>query len=332
MRVLITGAGGFIGQRLVQRLLATGRLTSSAGEVRDLRELVLADRRIAALPVGTTNGITVSAHAGDLCDSAFLQSLFDGGLDSIFHLAATLTIDAERDIDQGWAVNARLPFHLLEYARHSGTKPRFVYVSSIAVFGGRLPERVSESHAQRPQTSYGTAKAITELLINDYSRHGFVDGRALRLPIVVIRPGSAAGSAESGAVSDIIGALAREPLAGRDVTAPLDWNTSFPVVSIGRAAENLVRVHEVPAQDFLDSRAVNQPGLTVSVKEIAEALERVGGTEVASRLRVEPKEAVEQVVSGWPRHFVSDLALDPPLEPDPDFDAILRDYLHHIGD
>ena len=106
-----------------------------------------------------------------------------------------MTIDAERDLDRGWAVNARLPFHLLEFARRSGKKPRFVYVSSIAVFGGRLPERVSESHAQRPQTSYGTAKAITELLINDYSRHGFVDGRALRLPIVVIRPGSAAGSA-----------------------------------------------------------------------------------------------------------------------------------------
>src|SRR5699024_9836318 len=137
-----------------------------------------------------------------------------------FHLAATLTIDAERDLGRAWAVNARLPFQLLEFARRSGKQPRFVYASSIAVFGGKLPERVVESQVQTPRTSYGTAKAITELLINDCTRHGFIDGRALRLPIVVIRPGDPAGQAETGAVSDLIGALAREPLAGREITSP----------------------------------------------------------------------------------------------------------------
>lgn len=330
MRVLITGAGGFIGQQLVRKLLKRGELTTLSGETRPVRELILADRCIAALPFGTTHGITVSARAGDLCDSGFLESLFHGGLDSIFHLAASLTIDAERDLDRGWAVNARLPFHLMEFARRSGTRPRFVYSRSIAVFGGRLPERVVESQVQRPATSYGTAKAITELLINDYSRHGFIDGRALRLPIVLIRPGKREGSPPSGAFSDVIAALAREPLAGRKIVSPLSWTTRFPVVSISRVAENLIRIHEVAAERFQDSRAVNQPGLTISVRDIAASLERLGGAEVAALLKVEPREEIERVVAGWPRYFDSELSFDPPLEADPDFDSILRDYMQEM--
>jgi D-erythronate 2-dehydrogenase len=149
-----------------------------------------------------------------------------------------------------------------------------------------------------------------------------VDGRALRLPIVVIRPGE-----PTGAVSDIIAGLAREPLEGHDVVSPLDATARFPVVSVRRVAENLMRVHDAPACVFCGSRAVNQPGLTVSVADIVAALGRVAGAEVAARVRIEPKADIQRVVNGWPTEFVTEARLQPPLEPDPDYDSILRAYL-----
>ena len=289
-----------------------------------IEEIVLVDRRPFETPA--VAGPRVTTLIGDLCEDRFLDTAFRGGLDSVFHLAATLTIDAERDLATGWAVNMQLPFRLLEACRHTGRQPRFVYASSIAVFGGALPARVSDHYVQLPQTSYGTAKAITELLINDYSRHGFVDGRALRLPIVVIRPGK-----PTGAISDVIGGLAREPLAGADVTCPLSRETRFPVVSVGRVAESLVQLHDMPAAAFGDSRAVNQPGLTVTVDDIVAALERVAGSDVAARLRIEPVPSVERVVSGWPGEFVTEATLYPSLEPDPSFESIVRDYIRSCG-
>jgi nucleoside-diphosphate-sugar epimerase len=318
--VLVTGAGGFIGRRLVKVLVERGKLAASAADPVPIEEIVLVDRHPIETPAA--GGPKIATLAGDLGEERLLNEAFRGGIDSIFHLAATLTIDAERDLETGWAVNLQLPFRLLEACRRAGRKPRFVYASSIAVFGGALPGRVSDTHVQTPQTSYGTAKAITELLINDYSRHGFVDGRALRLPIVVIRPGK-----PTGAISDVIGGLARDPLAGLEVTCPLGPQTRFPVVSVGRVAENLVRLHDMPADAFNGSRAVNQPGLTVSVADIAAALERVAGPEVAARIRVEPVASVERVVAGWPREFVSEAGLHPPLDPDPDFESIVRGYL-----
>jgi D-erythronate 2-dehydrogenase len=324
MRVVVTGAGGFIGRYLTLALLERGRLAGPDGAPTDLSELVLVDR----LPVDTPAGspVKVTPLAGDLRDDGFVAEVMGEGVDSLFHLAATLTIEAERDLETGWAINLQLPLRLLEACRRTGGTPRFVYASSIAVFGGKLPERVSDDHVQTPQTSYGTAKSVTELLINDYTRHGAVDGRALRLPIVVIRHGE-----PTGAVSDIIAGLAREPLKRRDVVSPLDETARFPVVSARRVAENLVRVHDAPACAFAGSRAVNQPGLTVSVADIIAALGRVAGAEVAARVRIEPKTDIQRVVNGWPTQFVTEARLQPPLEPDPDYDSILRAYLEGHG-
>lgn len=317
MKVLVTGANGFIGRARVRAIIAGGRLAGADGRPAALDELVLVDR--APFDPPAAPGIRVRALVGDLREDSLLRDAMGSGPDSIFHLAATLTIDAENDPDSGWAINMLLPWRLLEACRGARVRPRFVYASSIAVFGGALPDAVGDRQFRTPATSYGTAKAVTELLIDDYSRKGIVDGRALRLPVVLLRP-----PARTRTVSDIIASIAREPMLGRPAVSPLGRDLRFPVVSVQRVASNLLRLHDVDAAQFGDCRSVNQPGLSVSVGDIVAALGRVAGPDAAGRVSIEPDPAVEAVLKGWPREFVTSYRFDPPLDPDPDFDTILR--------
>ncbi|MCC5978035.1 MAG: NAD-dependent epimerase/dehydratase family protein [Salinarimonas sp.] len=320
MRVLITGAFGLIGRRLTREIISRGSLTDSAGRAHAIKELLLVDRAVpSALPAAP---FAVTARAGDMCGEGFLVEIMAFRADSIFHLAASLTVEAERDLALGWAANLHLPLRMLEALRLGEQRAKFIYTSSIAVFGGDLPAVVADDHVQNPQTSYGTAKAMTERLLHDYSRHGFVDARSLRLPIVVIRPG-----APTGAVSDLISALAREPLAGRGVTAPLEAETPFPIVSVGQAARNLVALHDAPQSAFPGSRAVNQPALSVSVADFVDALARIAGEDAARRVNVAPDPAITRIVAGWPRGFVTRHALGEIITADDSLDTILAAYI-----
>lgn len=315
-RVLITGGAGFLGQRLAAALLKAGELTGSDGTRRAITRLCLADIRPAALP--PASGGLVERREGDLSDPAFVQALAAEGFDTIFHLASLLTLEAERDPGRAHAVNVEALRRLIAAAE---TRPKVVFTSSIAIFGGALPDEVGDDLNPVPTTTYGTHKAINELLIADYSRLGRIDGRSLRLPIVLIRPG-----APQPAVSDRVAAIAREPMNGEDIASPLPGDLPMPVVSVGKVVEALLRLHEVPADRLPPKRALNLPALTVTGEDVAAAARRAGGT---GRISFDPDPALTGIVAGWPRRFVSAHAAGLGIEADADFDAIIADYLAH---
>lgn len=320
MRIIITGAAGFIGTALTKALLERGSLADRNGQPQPIREILLVDR--VAPPLPPAAGIALRRETGDLGDAAFRARVFAQPFDSLFHLAATLTTEAERDLRKGIEVNVLGFLALLEACRTQPQPPRLVFASSIATFGGALPETVEDDTLQRPQTSYGIHKVIAEKLIDDHSRHGVIDGRALRLPVVIIRP---PGSAPS--VSDRVAAITREPLLGQAVDCPLQPDTRVPVVSVSCVAESLIRMHDLPVDAFGDTRAMNLPALNVTVAEMIEALRRVAGEAAAARIRMAPDAQLQAIVDGWPHCFESARARRHGILPDESFDTILTEFL-----
>lgn len=317
MRVIITGAAGFLGRRLSHALIARGQLTGPTGQPAPITELLLCDLGPVPLPAAPA-GMRIKVLQGDLSDPVDLAALVAEPFDTLFHLASQLTFHAEGDPDHAWQVNVA-PLRALIAAAQGC--PRVVFASSIAVFGGALPPEVVDDVAPLPQTTYGMHKAVNELILADATRHGRIDGRALRLPIVLIRPG-----APQPVVSDRVAAIAREPLAGREIAAPLDAGTAVPVVSAGRVVAGLIALHEAPADRLPPRRALNLPALTVTVAEMAAAAARAGAT---GRVTIAPDPAMAAVVAGWPAHFTSRHAAGLGIAPDADFDAIIADFLQH---
>src|SRR5579859_984033 len=311
MRILITGGGGFLGRRLTSALIA-GPLASS------LTALTIADR--VAIPVPADP--RVRAVEGDLADPAFIDRLAAERFDGIFHLAASLTLDAERDPTAAYAVNVEALRHLIERAASPAAK--LVFASSIAVFGGALPATVDDTICPAPTTTYGTHKAIAELLLADESRRGRIDGRALRLPIVLTRPG-----APSPTVSDRVAAILREPLAGRDSLCPLAPETEIPIASAGAVAAALLALHAIEPAALPPGRAMNLPSLTVRVADMIAAVAR---RNAAGRVRIAPDEALQSIVDGWPRRFVSTDATRLGLNADATIDAVIDDHLQDRGE
>jgi len=326
MRVVVTGAAGFIGRRLVRELVSRGRLRDAMGHERAITDLLLLDRATIDLPDWNlppeAARIGIRTAAGDLADADFRARAFAQPFDSLFHLAATLTTDAERDIEAGLRVNVGGLLELLQLCRQQAAPPKFIFASSIATFGGALPETVEDDCVQRPQTSYGTHKLITELLLDDHSRHGVLDGRALRLPIVLIRPGAAVDS-----VSDRVAAVLREPLRGEPVACPLPPESWLTVASVGAVARGLIGVHELPREAFGIGRAINLPALSVTIAMMIESLRRVAGDRRLGPIGWAPDEKLIRIVAGWPKRFDSARARRLGILPDADMDAIIQDYL-----
>jgi len=318
MKVVITGGCGFLGTRVARRILERGRLVDAGGQVREVTEVRLLDR----VPSPLSSDSRVRVTQGDLGAGLDLGEVLGRDAASVFHLAAIVSGEAEADFDAGMRVNLEGSRALLEWCRGLPQPPRLVFASSVAVFGCELPARVPDSWAVTPQNSYGTQKAIVELLVNDYSRKGFVDGRVLRLPTVSVRPGK-----PNRAASSFASGIIREPLAGVEAVCPIGPEVPIWIMSPEKAVENLLLAHELPASAFGASRVVSLPGLSTSAGAMAGALERVAGRDVAARVRWVRDPAIERIVASWPGDFDAERALRMGFSADADFESVIRTYL-----
>jgi len=284
MRVVITGGCGFLGRRMALQLLERGGID----------ELVLFDNAPPALPLPVDPRLRLVT--GDIADGTTVRGVVTPGTSSVFHLAAVVSGEAEADTDLGYRVNLGGTRAVLDACRALGSCPRVVFASSLAVYGGALPPAVGDDTALMPQTSYGAQKAIGELLVNDYSRKGFIDGRAVRLPTVVVRPGR-----PNRAASTFASSIIREPLAGREAVCPVSADTVMALASPRRVVAGLLRAHDLPGRAFGTSRSLQLPGFSVAVGEMAEAVRRAGGTQAYGRIRWVPDPQIQQIISGWPQ-------------------------------
>jgi len=314
MRIVITGGCGFLGRRVAIRLLERG---CAPGPV---DELVLFDNAAPALPLPEDKRLRLVT--GDIADRDTVTRLIAPGTDAVFHLAAIVSGEAEANTDLGYRVNLDGTRAVLDACRALGTTPRLVFASSLAVYGGALPPAVGDDTALTPQTSYGTQKALGELLVNDYSRKGFVDGRAVRLPTVVVRPGR-----PNRAASTFASSIIREPLAGQDAVCPVAPDTIMALASPRRIVEGLVHALGLPGTAFGASRSLQLPGFSVAVGEMVAALRRAGGDSAYARIRWQPDAQIQSIVSGWPRALATPRAEALGFGRDRDIDEVVAAFI-----
>jgi len=318
MRILIVGAAGFIGQRLSRALLHQAKEDGSPYENK-ITELISFDKVITSTSFQDKR---LKIETGDFCDCDTMGRLLDPMPDLIFHLAAIVSGEAEKDFDLGMKVNLHAVIQLLEFCKASTKKPMLVFASSCAVYGGDMPDIISDETAPTPQSSYGTEKAIAELLVNDYSRRGFVDGRSLRLPTIVVRPGK-----PNAATSSFASSIVREPLNGVVAKCPVERNTRIYIHSPQKVVQNLVHSSTIPASSFGKNRIVTLPGITVSVDEILTALESLAGKKTASLVEWAPDPFIQSIVKTWPTEFRTERAASLGFSKDESIIQIITSYI-----
>lgn len=327
MRMLITGGAGFLGRKLAATLLADPVLPDGGGGRLEVEELVLLDRVGATPPEagrasGDVRSPRVEAVQGDLGDAARLIADPDRPVDAVVHLAAVVSAGAEADFDLGYRVNLDGTRALLDACRKLAEPPLFIFASSVAVFGGELPETVHDDLAARPQSSYGTQKLIGELLVADHTRKGMVRGLSLRLPTIVVRPGRPNRAASSFASS-----ILREPLQGERAVCPVPADTRMWILSPRRAVEGLRRALPLAGSGAAGAGSLNLPGLTVSVEEMLAALERAGGRDARARVDFAADPSIEAIVRSWPSRFEPARALGLGFRPDADIDEVVGTFI-----
>jgi len=314
MKILITGGGGFLGFRLARALVERGKLGG-----RSITSITLLD---GAFPEAAAKEPRLRAVTGDVSDAKVIADVCPPDTDAVFHLAAVVSGAAEADFNLGMRVNLRGTELLLAQMRKCAKPPRLVYTSSVAAFGGELPAVLDDSTVANPQTSYGAQKVIGEYLVSDYSRKGFIDGRSLRLPTIVVRAGK-----PNAAASSFASGILREPLNGVVSECPVAPETGVWMLSPGRVVEGFLRAWELPAAAWGTQRWLNLPGITASVAQMIEALKKVAGAKVAERVTYKPDARIQAIVKTWPVNFRTPRGLAMGFAPDRDVESIIRDYI-----
>lgn len=320
MHILIIGAAGMVGRKLTAALVKAGRIAG-----KDIAKFTLADVVAPEAPAGWTGAVETTAV--DISSPAVSATLIASRPDLIFHLAAIVSGEAEADFDKGYRINLDGMRFLLEAIRQEGLRngpyvPRLVFTSSIAVFGAPFPEAIGDEFFSTPLTSYGTQKAICELLLNDYSRKGFVDGVGIRLPTIAVRPGKP-NLAASGFFSNIL----REPLSGKEAVLPVSRDVRHWFASPRAAVGFLVHAAELDSGKLGWRRSLSAPGLSATVGEEIEALRRVAGDKVVALIREEPDPRIISIVDGWPRNFDTRRAAALGFKAESSMDEIIRVHI-----
>jgi nucleoside-diphosphate-sugar epimerase len=314
MKILITGGGGFLGFRLARALVARGQLGG-----KPITSITLLD---GAFPDAAAKEPRLNVVTGDISDAKTLAQVCPPDTDAVFHLAAVVSGAAEADFDLGMRVNLKGTELLLAQMRKCAQPPRLVYTSSVAAFGGELPAVLDDSTIANPQTSYGTQKVIGEYLVTDYSRKGFIDGRSLRLPTIVVRAGK-----PNAAASSFASGILREPLNGVVAECPVAPETGVWMLSPGRVVEAFIHAWELEPAAWDAQRWLNLPGITASVAQMIEALKKVAGAKVAERVVYKPDARIQAIVKTWPANFRTPRALAMGFKADADVESIIRDYV-----
>ncbi|MDB5806017.1 MAG: NAD-dependent epimerase [Betaproteobacteria bacterium] len=325
MKILITGGGGFLGQRVARELLAHGVKTGAGGASVPVSAITLFD--IAEPPAGVAlKDPRVTFVTGEVSDKAAVAAALGRDTGGVFHFAAVVSGQAEADFDIGMRVNLDGIRNVLEACRAAGNQPRLLFSSSIAVFGVPLPDVVNDGTTPTPQASYGVQKLIGEWLVADFTRKGYIDGRAVRIPTVSVRPGKA-----NAAASSFASAVIREPLNGIDYACPVSEKTLMWMCSPRRVVGNLIRAFELPSETWGPIRSVNLPGITVSVTEMVASLKKLGGEKAAARVSIQVDPRIDAIVQTWAARLETPRADKMGFVADANMDEIVAQYIADEG-
>ena len=324
MKVVITGGTGFLGQTLARELIARGELTAPDGSLREIDAIVLFD--VSAPPVRPTGlDDRVTIVSGDIAYPDTVSALIDRDDISVFHLASIVSGQGEADFDLAMRINLDGGRLVLEACRARATTPRVVFASSVAVFGGEaMPEVVTDTTKPTPQTTYGMTKVIGELMVNDYTRKGFIDGRSARLPTIIVRPGK-----PNAAASSFCSGVFREPLNGEACVLPVTLDTTMPLLGYRNCVNGFIALHETEGDTLGGDRAINLPSCAYTVGDMVSAVERVAQTtgRILGPISVTRDPVIEAIVSGWATHMNSGRALAIGCPQDESLDRVILDYI-----